>query len=122
MDLMDETTAVREAPNFTKMKAGELPTQYTHELFSPVHFGKGDNTEIHSRIELREPTLDQFEAFSKNARKLGELGALKHFIADVSDTPVPIIGKLGGRDMMVCQEYLLAFFKGSQTTGDTSPE
>jgi hypothetical protein len=119
---MEETTIIQEAPNFTKMKAGELPVQYTHELFNPIRFGKGDNTEIHTQLALREPTLDEFEVFSKNARKLGELAALKHFIADVSDTPFPVIGLMGGRDMMICQEYLLAFFKGSQTTGDISPE
>ncbi|MFP3186889.1 MAG: phage tail assembly protein, partial [Paraburkholderia sp.] len=113
---------IQEAPNFTKMKPGELPTLYTHVLFNPIRFGKGDNVEIHTQIALREPTLDEFEVFSKNVRKQGEIAALKHFIADVSDTPFPIIGNMGGRDMMLCQEYLLAFFKGSQTTGDTSPE
>lgn len=119
---METAKEARDVPNFTKMKAAELPLEYTHVLFNPIRFGKDDNAEIHTQIALREPTLDEFEIFSKNARKQGEIAALKHFIADVSDTPFPIIGKMGGRDMMICQEYLLAFFKGSQTTGDMSPE
>lgn len=119
---METTNETREVPNFMKMKAAELPTEYAHTLFKPIRFGKGDNVEIHTQVALREPELDEFEVFSKNVRKLGEIAALKHFIADVSDTPFPIIGKMGGRDMMVCQEYLLAFFTGSQTIGDTSPE
>lgn len=117
---MSETPEIREVPNFPKMKPGELPSQYTHVLFNPVTFGKGDNAEIHTQIALREPTMDEFEEFSKSVRKQGEVGALKLFIAKVSDTPFPIVGSLGGRDMMVCQEYLMAFFNGSPTTGDTS--
>ncbi|MFD1557092.1 phage tail assembly protein [Paraburkholderia silviterrae] len=113
---------VSDAPNFTKMKREELPLDFTLTLLKPIKFGKGDNSEIHTRIELHEPTLDQFDEFSQMARKKGEITALKHFIAEVSDTPYPIIGLMGGRDMMLAQEYLLAFFRGSQTTGDTSPE
>ena len=116
------TAPTADAPDFAKMTREELPLEFTLNLLKPIKFGKGDNVEIHTRIELQEPTLDQFDGFSKMARQKGEITALKHFIADVSNTPFVIIGLMGGRDMMLAQEYLLAFFRGSQTTGDTSPE
>jgi Phage tail assembly chaperone proteins, E, or 41 or 14 len=116
---MSETQR-EKVPNFAKMEAEELPGVFVLHLLRPIRFGKEPSVEIHTRIDLQEPTLDQIDEFMKNVKKHGEVSALKHFIADVADQPFPIIGKMGARDMTVAQEYLTAFFKGSQTTGDTS--
>jgi hypothetical protein len=118
---MSETKS-REIPDFAKMKPEELPDTFVHELFKPIQFGKGDNTEIHTMLELREPDIDEIDKFVKNVRSKGEIEALKFFIAQVADKPFVLIGKMGARDMMVAQEYLTAFMRGSQKTGDTSPE
>lgn len=112
----------REIPNFAKMRPEELPAVYEYQLLKEIKFGKGDNTEIHTVIELREPELDEIDAFVKNVRSKGEIAALKFFIAQITDVEFVIIGKMGARDMAVCQEYLTAFMNGSQKTGDTSPE
>lgn len=111
-----------EIPDFAKMKSEELPDVFVLHLLRPIKFGKEPSVEIHTRIDLREPTLDEIDDFIKNVKKHGEMSALKHFIADVSGEPFPIIGKMGARDMTVAQEYLTAFFKGSQPIGDTSLE
>jgi hypothetical protein len=118
---MDELQ-MGETPNFQKMKPDELPDEFTLTLKKPITFGKDPNVEHHVELQLREPTMDEIDAFTKNVRKKGEIEALKFFIAAVSGVPFVIIGKLGARDMMVAQGYLLAFIQGSQTTGDTSDE
>lgn len=118
---MSERTA-REVPNFAKMKQEDLPDVFVLHLLRPIKFGKESNQEIHTRLELREPTLDEIDKFVSDMKRHGEVSALKHFIAQVTDTPFVIIGQMGARDMTVAQEYLTAFFKGSQTTGDTSQE
>jgi hypothetical protein len=111
-----------EIPNFKKMSSEELPDEYLLVLKKPITFGKEPNVEHHTELQLREPTLDEIDAFTKNVRKKGEMESLKFFIAAITGVPFVIIGKLGARDMMVAQEYLLAFLRGSQTTGDTSEE
>ena len=108
-----------EVPNFLKMKPSELPDGFTLKLRKPIEFGKGDQAETYFELELREPMLDEIDAFTKNIKKLGEIGAMKQFIAQISGLPVALLTKLGARDMTVAQEYLLAFLRGSQTTGDT---
>lgn len=113
---------VRDIPNFAKMNPAELPDTYDHELFKPIRFGKGDNAEIHTHVELREPTLDEIDKFVKHVRSKGEIEALKFFIAQIADKEFVLIGMMGARDMTVCQEYLTAFMSGSQKTGDTSSE
>ncbi|POR52755.1 hypothetical protein B0G62_10452 [Paraburkholderia eburnea] len=115
-------SATSEVPDFKKMTREELPGEYALQLLKPIKFGKGDNVEIHTRMDLCEPDLDQLEDFQKNIRKLGELGAIKHLISVVADVPFPIVGKMGARDMTLAQEYLLAFLKSSHPTGDTSLE
>jgi hypothetical protein len=109
-----------EVPDFTKMKPSELPDEFTLKLRKPIEFGKGDQAEMHFELELREPMLDEIDAFTKNIKKHGEIGAMKYFIAQISGLPPPLITKLGARDMTVAQEYLMAFLRGSRTTGDTS--
>jgi hypothetical protein len=104
------------------MTRAELPGEYTLELLKPIKFGKGDNVEIHTRMDLCEPELEQLEDFQKNIRKHGELGALKLLISVVADKPFVIVGKMGARDMTLAQEDLLAFLKGSHPSGDTSLE
>lgn len=112
----------REIPNFAKMRPEELPGEYQLELLKEIKFGKGDNTEIHSFITLREPELDEIDKFVKQVRSKGEIEALKFFIAQITGLEFVLIGKMGARDMTVCQEYLTAFMSGSQKTGDISPE
>jgi hypothetical protein len=112
----------QEIPNFAKMSPDELPDQFVLTLRKPIEFGKEPNVDRTFQLELREPTLDEIDVFIKNVKKHGEIGALKFFIAQVADTEFTIVSKMGARDMTVAQEYLMAFFKGSQTTGDTSHE
>lgn len=102
--------------------AVELLDELTITLKKPIKFGKEPNVEYHTTLTLSEPEMDQIDKFTQNIRKHGEIGALKYFIAEVSGVPFVIIGKLGARDMTAAQEYLLAFLKGSQPTGDTSSE
>ena len=103
------------------MPAEDLPDEFAITLRKPIAFGK-DGSETTYVIPLREPTIDEIDTFTKNIKKHGEIGALKYLIAAISEVPFVIVAKMGARDMTIAQEYLLAFFKGSQPTGDSSLE
>ncbi|KMN32084.1 hypothetical protein VI26_18115 [Chromobacterium sp. LK1] len=83
----------------------EVPDELTLTLRKPIDFG---GEQIHV-LELREPTLDELEKFSKEYQKNGHIAGSKFLISLVSGHPVAAIGRIGARDYKAAEEYLANF-------------
>jgi hypothetical protein len=95
-------------------ETSELPEQLTITLRKPVDLKDGKL----EAIELREPNAGEFKRFTKRAES--DAGAaLVQLIAEVAGHPVPIIDRLGVRDMNEAAEYLMGFIQPSQATPAT---
>lgn len=87
-----------------------LPDELDVPLRKPVVIG--DQT--YDTLKLREPTAGEFDRMAKAATSSGS-GALLQLIADVSGLALPVIKKIGVRDMNEAGEYLMGFIQPGQT-------
>ncbi|OVE45586.1 phage tail assembly protein [Chromobacterium violaceum] len=83
----------------------EVADELTLTLRKPIDFG---GEQIHV-LELREPTLDELEKFSKEYQKNGHIAGSKFLISLVSGHPAAAIGRIGARDYKAAEEYLANF-------------
>jgi hypothetical protein len=102
----------------SREKKAELPDSKTIILRQPVVVGD----QSYDSLDLREPTAGDFEKMTKLSAS-NPAGALLQLIADVSGVALPIIKKIGVRDMNEAGEYLMGFIQsGPQTTSSSSPD
>lgn len=85
-----------------------LPEEKTITLIKPVD-SAGDGGKVYV-VELREPTVAEFERFNRAAERDGEIAATKLLISAVSGIDIVTIGNMGVRDFKACEMYLSGFF------------
>lgn len=83
----------------------EVPDELTLTLRKAVEFA---GEQIHV-LELREPTLDEVEKFTKEFQKNGSISAARFLISLISGHPVAALGKIAARDFKAAEEYLANF-------------
>jgi len=63
-----------------------------------------------SEITLREPTVDEGSQFRLDARKFGDVRALKSLLSKLSGLEVGSVGQMAGRDFKVCERFVQSRF------------
>jgi hypothetical protein len=89
----------------------EQPETLTITLRKPVVIGD----QVYDHLDLREPTSGEFRKMSKLAAS-DPAGSLIELISAVSGIAVPIIEKIGVRDMNDAGNYLMFFIQSGQPT------
>lgn len=89
----------------------DLPDSKVITLRHPVTIGD----QVYDTLELREPTAGEFEKMTKMASS-NAAGAMLQLIADVSGIALPVIKKIGVRDMNEAGEYLMGFIQSGPQT------
>lgn len=93
----------------------DIPESKVITLRTPVTIGD----QVYDTLELREPTAGEFEKMAKLA-SANAAGAMLQLIADVSGIALPIIKKIGVRDMNEAGEYLMGFIQAAPQTRTSS--
>ncbi|MGO3395343.1 MAG: phage tail assembly protein [Serratia proteamaculans] len=89
----------------------ELPDSETLTLRKPVSLGD-TKVEYHT-IELKEPSLDQVDAFYRERDKTNVLNGMGLLISLVSGVPLLAVKRLGFRDYKCCEVWLTRFLTWS---------
>ncbi len=89
----------------------QQPDELTITLRKPITVGD----QVYDVLELREPTAGEFEKMTKLA-STNPTGSLILLISLVTGIALPIINRIGVRDMNAAGEFLMGFMQPGQPT------